>query len=141
MKFLAEHISVSETWEVDKTLWLYAGGVIDTQNGSDARFTILLKSKTSTCKEYGSVFMVYDRINRVYKIYNVYVAPQYRNKGYCAIMISMAVDFAEKYCVDGVDTVIADAKNEIEKHIYEKCGFKVKFYDKYDKRWRMTRGL
>lgn len=141
MKFLAEHLSMSETWEVDITTWIYANGTIKTDDVLSADFTILLKNKFATYTEFGSVQITYDRVNCVYKIYNVYVAPQYRNKGYCTIMISMAVDFAEKYCIDGVCTIVANAGNEIEKRVFEKNCFKAEHYDKNKKCWRMTRRL
>ena len=141
MRFLDEYLSISETWEVDKTMWIFANGNIKSGNISSADFTILLKKKSSTYTEFGSVEMTYDRMNRVYKIYNTYVAPQYRNKGYCTVMISMAIDFAEKYCIDGVCTVIANAGNDVERRVFEKNRFRVEHYDKNEKCWRMTRGL
>lgn len=141
MRFLDEQLNISKTLEVNETMLIFANGNISFGNILSADFTILLKNKSSTYTEFGSVQMTYDSTNRVYNIYNVYVAPQYRNKGYCTIMISMAIDFAEKYCIDGVCTVIANVGNDAEKRFFEKNFFKAEHYYKNEKCWRMTRRL
>lgn len=141
MKFLSGNKEIHEVFGLDDVMQIHTRGVVEAGKFPEIEFSIMLKNKYCSYMEFGSVQLKYNSRSKIFQMSNVYVSPQYRNRGYGKQMISLAVDYAKEYKPVGVFSVVFKTSDPTAVLVCKSCGFGATYYDKHKNVWNMERGI